>query len=144
VTAHDRSSQPPGPLPHQLPHPPVIAEARSPFTTLRVASLLLARPRGVEDRIAAITDALNAAHLDWMFESRVVADELLQLQANWFGDFRTTTGFIVEDGDHGPEVTLEDSPRMTGWLERQVAKAHEACRAELTAFAKSDRAAGDR
>jgi hypothetical protein len=29
-------------------------------------------------------------------------------------------------------------------LERQVAKAHEACRAELTAFAKNDRAAGDR
>jgi len=41
-------------------------------------------------------------------------------------------------------VTLEASSRMTGWLERQVAKSHEACRAELSAFAKSDRAAGDR
>ncbi len=127
-----------------LPWPPVIAEARSPFTAVRVAALMLGRRRGVRERLADIADALNAAHLDWLFERRVVADELLQLQANWFGDFRTTTGFIVEDGDHGPEVTLEDSPRMTGWLERQVAKAHEACRAELTAFAKSDRAAGDR
>ena len=101
-------------MPHPLPHPPVIAEARSPFTTLRVASLLLARPRGVEDRIAAITDALNAAHLDWMFEARVVADELLQLQANWFGDFRTAAGFVVADGaaPGGATLQLEDSPQI--------------------------------
>jgi hypothetical protein len=105
---------------------------------------MLARGRGERERLADIADALNASHLDWLFERRVVADELLQLQANWFSDFRTTTGFIVEDGDQGPVVTLEDSSRMTGWLERQVAKAHDACRAELSAFAKSDRAAGDR
>jgi hypothetical protein len=122
----------------------VIAEARSPFTAVRVATLMLSRARGERERLADIADALNAAHLDWLFERRVVADELLQLQANWFSDFRTTTGFIVEDGDQGPVVTLEASSRMTGWLERQVAKAHEACRAELTAFAKSDRASGDR
>jgi hypothetical protein len=127
-----------------LPWPPVIAEARSPFTAVRVATLMLGRGRGARERLADIADALNAAHLDWLFERRVVADELLQLQANWFSDFRTTTGFIVEDGDQGPVVTLEDSSRMTGWLERQVAKAHEACRAELSAFAKNDRAAGDR
>ena len=40
MTAHDRSSQPPGPLPHQLPHPPVIAEApqegRYPIETYNV------------------------------------------------------------------------------------------------------------
>jgi hypothetical protein len=128
----------------QLPWPPVIAEARSPFTAVRVAALLLARSRGARERIDAIADALNAAHLDWLFERRVVADELLQLQANWFGDFRTTTGFIVEETDRGAELLLEDTPRMSGWLERQVAKAREACAAELSAFAKSDRAAGDR
>jgi hypothetical protein len=105
---------------------------------------MLNRTRGVHERLADIADALNAAHLDWLFERRVVADELLQLQANWFSDFRTTTGFIVEVGDQGPVVTLEDSSRMTGWLERQVAKAHDACRAELSDFAKSDRIAGDR
>jgi len=127
-----------------LPWPPVIAEARSPFTAVRVAALMLGRARGERERLADIADALNAAHLDWLFERRVVADELLQLQANWFSDFRTTTGFIVEDGDQGPVVTLEDSSRMTGWLERQVAKAHDACNAELSAFAKSDRATGDR
>jgi hypothetical protein len=122
----------------------VIAEARSPFTAVRVATLMLGRARGERERLADIADALNAAHLDWLFERRVVADELLQLQANWFSDFRTTTGFIVEDGDQGAVVTLEASSRMTGWLERQVAKAHDACRAELSAFAKSDRASGDR
>jgi hypothetical protein len=127
-----------------LPWPPVIAEARSPFTAVRVAALLLARSRGVRERIDVIADALNVAHLDWLFERRVVADELLQLQANWFGDFRTTTGFIVEESDRGAEVFLEDTPRMRDWLERQVAKAREACAAELSAFAKSDRAAGDR
>ena len=65
--------------PH-LPWPPVIAEARSPFTAVRVAALLLARPRGFGERVAAVADALNAAHTDWLFETRVVADELLQLQ----------------------------------------------------------------
>ena len=128
----------------ELPHPPVVAEARSPFTTLRVATLLLDRPRGATERVAAIVDALNAAHLDWMFESRVVADELLQLQANWFGDFRTAAGFVVADSTDGATLHLEDSPRMSGWLERQIEKAHAACRAELDAFARNDRAAGDR
>ena len=111
--------------------------------------MLFARPRGGTERIAAIVDALNAAHLDWMFEARVVADELLQLQANWFGDFRTAAGFVVSDGtgaaaSSGATLQLEDSPRMSGWLERQVEKADAACRAELDAFARSDRAAGDR
>ncbi|MEY4666588.1 MAG: hypothetical protein RIQ87_368 [Chloroflexota bacterium] len=137
MSKHDEATLP-------LPWPPVIAEARSPFTAVRVAALMLARKRGLRERLADIADALNAAHLDWLFERRVVIDELLQLQANWFSDFRTTTGFIVEDSDQGPVVTLEDSSRMSGWLERQVAKATEECKRELAAFAKSDRAAGDR
>jgi hypothetical protein len=137
MSKHDEATLP-------LPWPPVIAEARSPFTAVRVAALMRARKRGLRERLADIADALNAAHLDWLFERRVVIDELLQLQANWFSDFRTTTGFIVEDSDQGPVVTLEDSSRMSGWLERQVAKATEECKRELAAFAKSDRAAGDR
>lgn len=137
MSKHDEATLP-------LPWPPVIAEARSPFTAVRVVALMLARKRGLRERLADIADALNVAHLDWLFERRVVIDELLQLQANWFSDFRTTTGFIVEDSDQGPVVTLEDSSRMSGWLERQVAKATEECKRELAAFAKSDRAAGDR
>jgi len=137
MSKHDEATLP-------LPWPPVIAEARSPFTAVRVAALMLARKRGLRERLADIADALNAVHLDWLFERRVVADELLQLQANWFSDFRTTTGFIVEDSDQGPVITLEDSLRMSGWLERQVAKATEECKRELAAFAKSDRTAGDR
>ena len=116
--------------PH-LPWPPVIAEARSPFTAVRVAALLLARPRGFGERVAAVADALNAAHTDWLFETRVVADELLQLQSNWFSDFRTTTGFALNDSPNGTLLHLEDSSRMSGWLQRQVEKAEEACRAEL-------------
>ena len=127
-----------------LPWPPVIAEARSPFTAVRVAALLLARPRGFGERVAAVADALNAAHTDWLFETRVVADELLQLQSNWFSDFRTTTGFALNDAPNGTLIHLEDSPRMTGWLQRQVEKAEVACRAELDNFARTDRAAGDR
>jgi hypothetical protein len=137
MSKHDEATLP-------LPWPPVIAEARSPFTAVRVAALMLARKRGLRERLADIADALNAAHLDWLFERRVVIDELLQLQANWFSDFRTTTGFIVEDSDQGPVVTLEDSSRMSVWLERQVAKARDECQRELAAFAQSDRAAGDR
>ncbi len=127
-----------------LPWPPVIAEARSPFSAVRVAALLLARPRGGGERVAAIADALNAAHTDWLFETRVVADELLQLQSNWFSDFRTTTGFTLSDSPNGSLLHLEDSSRMTGWLQRQVEKSQAACRAELDNFARTDRAAGDR
>ena len=97
--------------------------SRSPFTAVRVASLLLARPRGFGERVAAVADALNAAHTDWLFETRVVADELLQLQSNWFSDFRTTTGFTLSDSPNGTLLHLEDSSRMTGWLQRQVEKA---------------------
>ena len=42
-----------------LPQPPVIAEARSPFTAVRIAALLLARPRGFGERVAAVADALK-------------------------------------------------------------------------------------
>ena len=92
-----------------LPWPPVIAEARSPFTAVRVAALLLARSRGFGERVAAVADALNAAHTDWLFETRVVSDELLQLQSNWFSDFRTTTGFALSDSPNGTLLHLEDS-----------------------------------
>ena len=94
--------------------------------------------------MAAVADALNAAHTDWLFETRVVADELLQLQSNWFSDFRTTTGFALNDSPNGTLLHLEDSSRMSGWLQRQVEKAEEACRAELDQFARTDRVAGDR
>jgi hypothetical protein len=94
--------------------------------------------------VAAVADALNAAHTDWLFETRVVADELLQLQSNWFSDFRTTTGFALNDSPNGTLIHLEDSPRMVGWLQRQVEKAEVACRAELDNFARTDRVAGDR
>ena len=47
-----------------LPWPPVIAESRSPFTAVRVAALLLGRPRGVRERVADIADALNAVFDD--------------------------------------------------------------------------------
>ena len=129
---------------NHLPWPPVIAEARSPFSAVRVAALLLVRPRGGGERVAAVAYALNAAHTDWLFETRVVADELLQLQSNWFSDFRTTTGFTLSDSPNGALLHLEDSSRMTGWLQRQVEKAEAACRAELDNFARTDRAAGDR
>ncbi len=127
-----------------LPWPPVIAEARSPFTAVRVAALILARPRGSSERVAAVADALNAAHTDWLFETRVVADELLQLQSNWFSDFGTTTGFVLDDSANGVLLHLENSSRMSGWLARQVEKTEAACRVELDQFARTDRVAGDR
>ena len=37
-----------------------------------------------------------------------------------------------------------DRAKVSGWLQRQVEKAEEACRAELDNFARTDRAAGDR
>ena len=52
---------------------------------------LLARvERGRPVRLADIADRLNATYLDWLFPVPVVADVILQLQANWMADYRNS------------------------------------------------------
>ena len=123
--------------------PPVIAESADPFANLRIVDLVARLPRGRAVDLSAIVDRLNAMYLDWLFEPRVVADALLQLQANWIADYRSTTGIVIDDGPTGAAVTIEDSTRVDPWIARQAARLADACREILDDFSRRDRRTGE-
>ncbi len=123
--------------------PPVIAESRDPFAALRVVDLLARLPRGRPISLTAIVDRLNATHLDWLFEPRVVADALVQLQSNWLADYRNATGIVIDEGPSGTTVTIEDSSRVDPWIARQAQRLAAACHEVLADFSRRDRRAGE-
>jgi hypothetical protein len=123
--------------------PPVIAESGDPFTSLRVIDLVARLERGRPISLSAVVDRLNATHLDWLFEARVVADALVQLQANWLSDYRNASGIVLEDGPAGPSVTIEDSSRVDPWIARQAQRLAGAGREVLADFSRRDRRAGE-
>jgi hypothetical protein len=138
----DLRARPAG-MPDAMPPPPVIAESGDPFTALRVVDLVAQLGRGRPIALAAIVDRLNATHLDWLFEGRVVADALVQLQANWLTDYRNTSGIVLEDGPGGATLTIEDSSRVDPWIARQAQRLAERCREELLGFSRRDRRSGE-
>ena len=123
--------------------PPVIAESADPFAALRVVDLVARLERARPIALGAIVDRLNATHLDWLFETRVVADALVQLQSNWLSDYRNTTGIVLDEGASGTTLTIEDSSRVDPWIARQAQRLADACREELSAFSRRDRRTGD-
>jgi len=123
--------------------PPVIAESGDPFASLRVVDLVSRLPRGQAVALSAIVDRLNAMYLDWLFEPRVVADALVQLQANWLSDYRNSSGIVIDDGPTGAMLTIEDSTRVDPWIVRQAQRLADACREELLAFSRRDRRSGE-
>jgi hypothetical protein len=123
--------------------PPVIAESADPFGALRVVDLVARLERGRPIALSAIVDRLNATYLDWLFEARVVADALVQLQANWLADYRNSTGIVLDDGAAGPTLTIEDSSRVDPWIVRQAKREADACREALLAFSRRDRPTGE-
>src|SRR3954447_26588358 len=82
-----------GGLPDPNVRPPTVAESGDPFAGLRVAHLIARLPRGVPVRLRDVVDRLNSDYLDWSFSRPVVAAVVVQLQANWLADFRTSLGF---------------------------------------------------
>lgn len=124
--------------------PPVIAESGDPFAALRVVDLVARLDRGRPISLAAIVDRLNATYLDWLFEARVVADAILQLQSNWMADYRNTTGIVLDDGPSGATLTIEDSSRVDPWIARQAQRLAAACREVLDDFSRRDRLSGER
>ena len=123
--------------------PPVVAESGDPFAALRVVDLVARLQRGRPIPLSVVVDRLNATHLGWLFEARVVADAILQLQANWLADYRNTSGIVLEDGPSGALLTIEDSSRVDPWIARQAQRLAEACRSALAEFSRRDRATGD-
>jgi hypothetical protein len=132
---------PPG-MPSHLAAPPVVAESGDPFAALRVADLVARLPRGRAVAMGAIVDRLNATYLDWLFDARVVADALIQLQSNWLADYRNASGIVIEEGAGGATLTIEDSSRVDPWIARQAQRLDEECREELLAFSRRDRQSG--
>ena len=122
--------------------PPVVAESGDPFTALRVVDLAARVPRGAPVRLASLVDRLNATHLDWLFSERVVADALLQLQANWMTDYRNASGIVLDEGPGGTTLTIEDSSRVDPWIVRQALRLAGECRAALEEFSRRDRVTG--
>ncbi|HEX8026388.1 MAG TPA: hypothetical protein VF484_09290 [Candidatus Limnocylindrales bacterium] len=143
ATGLDPLRPPPPGLPAAESRPPVIAESGDPFTAARVLDLVARLPRGRALLISSIVDRLNATHRDWLFEARVVADALVQLQANWMSDYRNTTGIVLEDGPAGASLTIEDSSRVDPWIVRQAEREAARCREALAAFSRRDRVAGE-
>jgi hypothetical protein len=133
----------PAGMPATLPSPPVIAESRDPFAAVRVIDLIARLPRGRPIMLGAVVDRLNATYLDWLFETRVVADAIVQLQANWLADYRNTTGIVIEESPSGDIVTIEDSSRVDPWIARQAQRAAAACGEVLADFSRRDRRAGE-
>lgn len=133
-----RRPAPPG-MPGTQPRPPVVAESGDPFSTLRVIDLVARMDRGRPIRLDDLVDRLNAEHLDWLFTREVVAAVLVSLQANWMADYRNASGIVLEDGDYGAVVTLEDSSRVDPWIVRQAQREASECRRILDEFARRDR-----
>jgi len=123
--------------------PPVIAESGDPFGALRVIELVARLPRGRPIAMSVIVDRLNATYPDWLFEPRVVADALIQLQSNWLTDYRNASGIVLEDGPAGATLTIEDSSRVDPWVIRQAQRLADACREVLADFSRRDRRAGE-
>ena len=130
-------------MPPADPAPPVIAESGDPFAALRVVDLAACLERGRPIPLSAVVDRLNATYLDWLFDERVVADALLQLQANWLSDYRNTTGIVLDEIDGRATVTIEDSSRVDPWIARQAQRLAGACREALLEFSRRDRRAGE-
>jgi hypothetical protein len=135
-------SAPPG-LPDPSISPPTVAEAGDPFTAIRVIDLLARLVRGRPVRLADITDRLNATYLDWLFPQEAVLAVAVQLQANWMADYRNSSGVVIEDGPHGPTLTLENSSRVDPWIVRQAQREAESCRQRLAEFSRRDHPTAD-
>ena len=133
------------PAPDGMPDPglvpPTVAASGDPFSELRVIDLVARVERGRPVALADLAARLNAVYLDWLFDERVVADALLQLQANWMADYRNSSGIVVEEGPLGATVTIEDSSRVDPWIARQAQRTAAACREALLEFSRRDRPA---
>ena len=130
-------------LPDPRIQPPTLAEAGDPFTAVRVIDLLARIQRRRPVRIADIADRFNATYLDWLFPPETVMAVAVQLQANWMADYRNSSGVVLEEGPHGPTLTLEDSSRVDPWIVRQAQREAESCRQRLAEFSRRDHPTAD-
>jgi hypothetical protein len=119
--------------------PPVIAASGDPYSALKVLQFLARIDRGRPVLLDDIVDALNAAHVDWLFDRSVVSDVAVALRSNWLADYRNTAGIVLAESPYGPTIAIEDSSRVDPWIVRQVDREVRACRDALISFSRLDR-----
>ena len=73
--------------------------------------------------------------MDWSFSRGVVVAAIVQLQSNWLSDYRTASGIVLDDGVAGPELTIEDTPRVGRLVAARSLAWPTACTERLRAFA---------
>lgn len=122
-------------LPDPRLQPPQIAVSGDPFAHLRVAHLLARMPRGMPVRLRDLVERLNADYLDWSFSRPIVVETILQLQANWMVDYRSSGGILLGEDAAGETVAIEDTARVDPWMVRQVERLSASCEERLRAFA---------
>jgi phage-related baseplate assembly protein len=125
----------PAGLPDPTLQPPTVAESGDPFASLRVVHLLARIPRGRPVPVRDVVDRLNAEYVDWSFSRPVVVDAIVQLQANWMADYRSSAGIVLDEGPTGATVTIEESSRVDPWIVRQAERLAALCTERLRAFA---------
>ena len=133
----------PAGLPDPAIAPPTIGETGDPFTTrARHRPPRAPGARAAAARWPTSPSRLDATYLDWLFPVPVVADVVIQLQADWMADYRNSSGLVLEDGTAGPTLTIEDSTRVDPWIVRQAQRAAADCTERLTEFSRRDRPSG--
>ena len=75
----------------------------TPSRRCRVVDLVARLERGRPIRLDDIVDRPQRARTSTGCSSgAVVADAIVQLQANWMADYRNASGIVIEDGRYGP------------------------------------------
>lgn len=133
-----RLASAPAGLPDPNLTPPVVAEPGDPFAVIRVLELVARVEAGRAVLLDDLVASLNARYLDWEFDRAVVADALVDLQANWMADFRNASGIVLGEGPYGPTLTLEATARMSAWLVGQAQRVAGECRQALVAFSRRE------
>jgi hypothetical protein len=131
-----------GPAPDGMPEPslvpPQIARSGDPFATLRIVHFVARLHRNVTHQLRDVVVALNAAHLDWSFNEKVVLNALVQLQANWSISFHGDDRIVLDRNERGHTLLIVDSSKMTPFLLAEVNRLVHSCEEELREFALGD------
>lgn len=118
--------------------PPQIARAGDPFSRVRIVHFVARLRRNATLQLREVTDALNAAYLDWFFAEKVVLAELVQLQANWSISYHGDDRIMIERNERGHTLLIVDSTKMTPFLVAELRRAIDDCEAEQRAFTRGD------
>jgi hypothetical protein len=131
-----------GPAPDGMPDPaitpPQIARTGDPFGALRIVHFVSRLQRNETLQLRDVVAALNAAHLDWYFNEKVVLAELVQLQANWSISFHGDDRIVLDRNERGHTLLVIDSTKMSTFLVSEARRLADACDDELRRFTFGD------